>query len=309
MDYYEVLANKATPVESQPGETSYFSEPAAGLDPRLFRSERLIPGIRSAILSTLFTYLSRDFQDPESWSNVWLAGSGVSRQWAAHRAPADLDCLIGVDYVAFRQANPRYVGFSDQEIASTLNEGFSTELNKDTSNFMDTYELTFYVNVRSNIVDIKPYAAYSLTADDWTVTPVTQLPTRKKDWDQRVSGDTTLAVAIIGRYQAALNTITAAQNDSARRNAEVALKLAISQGAALFDEIHQGRKTAFSPTGEGYLDYANYRWQAGKESGSVPALKKLKEISKETQKEFDVMTYGMELPDANVLIRRAITGR
>jgi hypothetical protein len=309
VDYYEVLANKATPVESQPGETSYFSEPAAGLDPRLFRNERLIPGIRSAILSTAFTYLSRDFQDPESWSNVWLAGSGVSRQWAAHRAPADLDCLIGVDYVAFRQSNLKYVGFSDQEIASTLNEGFSTELNKDTSNFMDTYELTFYVNVRSNIVDIKPYAAYSLTADDWTVTPVTQLPARKKDWDQRVSGDTNLALAIIGRYQSALNTITAAQNDSARRNAEVALKLSISQGAALFDEIHQGRKTAFSPSGEGYLDYANYRWQAGKESGSVPALKQLKEISKETQKEFDVMTYGIELPDASVLIRRAITGR
>jgi hypothetical protein len=74
----------------------------------------------------------------------------------------------------------------------------------------------------------------------------------------------------------------------------------------LFEEIHGGRKQAFSPSGEGYLDYANYRWQAGKESGIVPALRSLKDLSKESQREFAVRTYGVELPDASVLVRRAM---
>jgi hypothetical protein len=307
VDYYEVLASKATPVEPEPGETSYFSEPQAGLDPRLFRNEHIIGHVRQAILGVLFTYLKQDYSDPESWATVWLAGSGVSRQWAAHRNPADLDCLIGIDYIAFRQANPQYRGFSDQDIASTFNEGFGSVLNKETDNFMDTYELTFYVNVRSNIADIKPYAAYNLTTDDWTITPATQLPAHMKEWDNKTSRDYSMGVQIINRYQKALNDISAAQNTAARINAESALKLAISQGAALFEEIHQGRKAAFSPSGAGYLDYANYRWQSGKESGIVPALKKIKEISNETEKEFNVRTYGVELPDASVLVRRAIT--
>jgi len=306
MNYYEVLSSKAMPVEIVPSETSYFSAPAAGLDPRLFVAEHIKPSVREPILSVLYTYLSTKFQDAESWTTVWLAGSGVSRQWAAHREPADLDCLIGVNYVVFRKSNAKYNGFSDQEIASMLNEGFGSELNKETDNFMGTYELTFYVNVRSDITAIKPYAAYNLTTDDWTVTPATSVPAHRAEWDIKADYDKNMAMSIITRYQKALNDITAAKNDTARLNAERTLQLAIQQGSALFDEIHKGRKEAFSPTGQGYLDYANYRWQAGKQTGAVTALRKLKDISTETQKEYSVSTYGVELPDANVLIRRAI---
>jgi len=306
MNFYEVLASKATPVELSPSETSYFSEPAAGLDPRLFLNERIKPSIRDSILSVLYTFLSTRFHDAESWTTVWLAGSGVSRQWAAHRSPADLDCLIGVDYVNFRRANSKYVGFSDQDIASALNEAFGEELNKDTANYLDTFELTFYVNVRSDIRAIKPYAAYNLTTDDWTVAPASELPKNKGSWDTKAEYDKSMAIAIIDRYQKALNQVTASTNTAARISAERMLNLAVEQGSTLFDEIHQGRKQAFSPTGEGYLDYANYRWQAGKQLGTVPALRKLKDISTASKKEYSVSTYGVELPDVSVLIRRAI---
>jgi len=93
----------------------------------------------------------------------------------------------------------------------------------------------------------------------------------------------------------------------ARRNAEAALKLAVEQGAALFEDIHQGRKHAFSPSGQGYGDVYNYRWQSGKASGVVQALKELKEISKKTKQDFEAQTYGMELPTTSTLIRRAAT--
>jgi hypothetical protein len=57
------------------------------------------------------------------------------------------------------------------------------------------------------------------------------------------------------------------------------------------------------------MDPANYRWQAGKETGTIQALKKLKDISAKGKKVFEEQTYGMELPNVDTLIRRAIGGR
>jgi hypothetical protein len=116
-----------------------------------------------------------------------------------------------------------------------------------------------------------------------------------------------MAIEILERYSSALANIGTATTAAARINAEAALKLAVQQGAALFEDIHKGRSSAFSPSGQGYADYANYRWQAGKQEGTVQALKQLKELATQTRQEFESQTYGMELPDAKLLIRRAIT--
>ena len=116
-----------------------------------------------------------------------------------------------------------------------------------------------------------------------------------------------MTVEILERYATALANIGTATTASARINAEAALKLAVEQGAALFEDIHKGRSSAFSPSGQGYADYANYRWQAGKQEGTVQALKELKDLSAQTRQQFESETYGMELPDAKLLIRRAIT--
>jgi len=296
-------------VTVEPSETSYFSNPQAGLDPRLFRDNQMVGSVRDGILRILFEHLRNNYYNPEAYVHAWLAGSGVSFQWAANRSPADLDCLIGVDYIRFRQSNPKYAGFSDKEIADMFNENFREDLHPKTEEFMGSFELTFYVNVQTDIRNIKPYAAYSLTDDDWTVEPQNLTVTLGRDWERKVTRDENMAVEILTRYSEALSKIGTATTDAARRNAEATLKLSIEQGAALFEDIHHGRNAAFSPSGQGYLDYSNYRWQAGKSSGVVQALKQLKDLSKKTRQEFESQTYGMELPDARVLIRRAISSK
>jgi len=307
MDFYAALVAQATPIEVEPAQTSYFSAPSTGLDPRLFSNGKIIPAVRAAILRILFDYLNKEFNSPESYSHVWLAGSGVSYQWSASRTPADLDCLIGINYLLFRQANERYKGLSDQQIADLFNETMREGLYPTTDNFLGAYELTFYVNVRSDIKSIKPYAAYSLTNDDWTVQPELKRQPINKMWEQRVAKDKTMTEAILERYTQALTAISNAPTDTARVNAEAALKLAVDQGTALFEDIHAGRKSAFSPSGQGYSDIANYRWQAGKQSGAVQALKKLKDVKDKGRKSFEESMYGMALPDASTLVRRAIS--
>lgn len=309
MDYYSTLAAHATPVELEPSETSYFAAPGAGLDPRLIRNGKVIPAVRSSIIRILFEHLRNHYYSPEAYTHVWLAGSAISYQWTASRKPADLDCLIGINYLMFRQSNPEYKALSDRQIADMFNEDFRKSLNPVTNDFLNTYELTFYVNVHSDIKQIKPYAAYSLTNDDWTVVPEIKSAPVNKSWEQIVVKDKSFATEILSRYSDALDKIGNATTDTARRNAEATLKLAVEQGAALFEEIHTGRKHAFSPAGKGYSDVANYRWQAGKKEGTVQALKKLKDISTKSRKEFEAQTYGMELPDTNTLVRRALSGR
>lgn len=309
MNFYDALVAQATPVEVEPSETSYFAPSSAGLDPRLFRDGKLIPAIRSSILRILFEHLRVHYYNPEAYIHAWLAGSAVSYQWTAARKPADLDCLIGVNYLFFRQSNPEYKALSDKQIADMFNEDFRTALHPHTDNFLEAYELTFYVNVKSDIISIKPYAAYSLTNDDWTVQPEIRKAPVNKLWERKLAQDTSMATEILSRYSKALTAIGSATTDHARRNAEAALKLAVQQGAALFEDIHGGRKAAFSPEGQGYADIANYRWQAGKSAGTVQALKKLKDISTRSRKEYEQSTYGMELPTADTLIRRTMLGR
>ena len=306
MDIYTSFAAQATPVSIEPSETSYFGAPGAGLDPRLFRSGKLVPHVRSSILRILFEHLKNHYYNPEAYTHVWLAGSGVSYQWTAARSPADLDCLIGVNYLAFRQTNPEYKSLSDKQIADMFNADFREALHPITKNFLDAYELTFFVNVATDIRSIKPYAAYSLTNDDWTVQPDVKAPPRNRAWEDRVAKDTSKTTEILSRYSAALTSLGSATTDTARRNAEAALKLAIEQGAALFDELHHGRTYAFSPSGQGYMDIYNYRWQSGKAAGTIQALRKLKDIASKGRKEFESQTYGMELPDVNTLVRRAL---
>ena len=306
MGFYDNLAAQSAPITVEPESTSYFSPSSPGLDPRLFRGQQLVGTVRQDILGFLFGHLRQHYYNPEAYTHAWLAGSGVSFQWAAERDPADLDCLVGIEYNKFRKSNPQYVGFSDQEIADMINEDFRNELWPLTDRYLDVFELTFYVNVASDIRTIKPYAAYSLTDDDWVVEPRTLEAPQNKKWEVLVDRDLTQGLAIVDRYTKALNSIQEAKNPAARLNGESALKLAVQQGAALFDAIHHGRGFAFSKSGLGYEDFANYRWQSGKASGLIPALKTMKEISTKSRQEFESQTYGMTLPDVKVLVRRAL---
>ena len=290
----------------EPKSTSYFSAPSSELDPKLFDGKFLRPWVRTGVLSILFDYLGRNFNNPHSWTRAWLAGSGVSYQWAAERQPGDLDCLVGIEYVPFRQSNPDYAGFSDKEIASMFNEGFNREIMQSTKNW-EGYELTFYVNPQTDIRSINPYAAYDVIADAWTVEPdMNPQPPYTREWEHRTNRDHDMATEIVKRYTQALNDIKRASNPAYKINAERTLKLAEEQALALYDEIHSGRKIAFSQVGSGYSDFNNYRWQAGKKSGAIQALRLIKDNKESAEKEQQKNLYGIELSNADKLLRRTL---
>jgi hypothetical protein len=262
--------------------------------------------VRTGVLSLLFDYLARHFSNPHQWTKAWLAGSGVSYQWEASREPGDLDCLVGIDYVNFRRYNTDYAGYSDAEVASMFNEGFNEELMPKTRNW-EGYELTFYVNPQTDIRDINPYAAYDLIGNFWTVTPEKNpQPPYSRAWEQRSIRDEETAKEMVSRYTSALEEVQRATNPAHRINAERKLQLAAEQAVTLYDDIHAGRKVAFSKIGSGYSDFNNYRWQAGKRSGIVQALRSIKELKDTSEKQSQLQTYGVELPDADTLIRRTL---
>lgn len=293
-----------------PYETSYFSAPASTLDPQLFDGRRLKNWVTNGIKHLLFDHLSKRYRHPEIWAHPWLAGSGVSYQWAAARQPGDLDCLVGVDYVQFRKANPEYVGLSDTEISSLMNDEFREELQPQTE-LWNGYELTFYVNPgATDIRTIRPYAAYSLKYDEWTVAPnPAAQPPDNILWEQVAKNDLDAAETISTRFNQAYTEVKQSRNDAMRRNAEARLEASTDQALALWDEIHLGRKVAFSASGEGYEDFHNWRWQAAKRSGTHRLLRLIKDYEKEQRTVQQVQTYGIDLPDADLLRRRAATYR
>lgn len=286
--------------------TSYFSAPAPGLDPTLFEGRQLKSWVRTGIQSILKDFLNLRYRHSELWAHPWLAGSGVSYQWSAARQPGDLDCLIGVDYLQFRKANPEFRGLTDKEISEQINEEFRDELYGQTENW-NGYELTFYVNPgATDIRTIKPYAAYDLKYDEWTVSPdPQQVPPVNKDWDQVASNDVAQAKQSATRFTAAINDLRAAPNDALRRNAQARLEAAAQQGNALYNEIHTNRSMAFSSSGAGYADFHNYRWQAAKGTGAIDQLRQMRQYLKDSVQERNI--YGVDLPNASTLVRRAAT--
>ena len=290
--------------------TSYFSEPSTHLDPNLFEGRHLKSWARQGIQTLLTGFLSHKYRHSELWAHEWLAGSGVSYQWAAARQPGDLDCLFGVDYVQFRKANPEFIGLSDREIAEQINDDIHEGLHPQTENW-NGYELTFFALQTDDIRAIHPYAAYDVKYDEWTVAPdPTERAPHNPDWEEVVKSDRSKTQQVITRFQAALNESATAYNEALRRNAETRLEAASQQGAALYDEIHGNRALAFSDTGEGYSDFNNYRWQAGKREGTVQALRQIRQHVDVVKEQREKSLYGASLPDAHLGLRTsALYGR
>ena len=316
-----MLSQVAAPVGLSPSATSYFSAPEDHLDPVLFESTRLRPEVRHWILRTVMSILHEPARDSmpgllhaETWVRVWIAGSGVSYQWSATRDPADLDVLLGINYVEFRRANPAYVSFTDAEVASMLNELFYEEMQGPRGDFPFAdafgYDVTVYVNrgvsaARDAILSINPYAAYDVTQDEWALLPQRVSANVNPAWEMSAERDRQYAEDLIREYGESLQAIQMAQNPAHRTNAENRLQQVMDASAALFEELHSARRAAFGPAGAGYADFNNYRWQAGKRNGVVQASKKIREYLKAARDRTDFETYGTELPDTETLIRRA----
>lgn len=297
--YDEALARRALAAQPQlAGGSGYFAPRAQGLDPALFRNERLLPDVRLHVLHTLFYYWATHYSSPQVWATVWLAGSGITTAWNADReaggAPGDLDTLIGIDYNKFFAYNPRYVGNSEGALAQHFNQQLHDELWPSTARTVlngSVYELTYYVNPGgSDIRDINPYAAYDVTHDSWTVHPV-DVPVGFSDAyfsdaDRAlVASDHERASAIVEHFNQLKHQISIETDQARVLNKATALHNVVRAGAALFDEIHDGRHAAFAPGGKGYFDAANYRWQAGKGSGAVPAARVLKQLDEQVHRD------------------------
>lgn len=297
------------PVSPQPGESGYFTSPDPDLDPRLFEGTRVRPDVRNWVLSTLYRFWGGRYVGPTRWSRVWIAGSGISYQWAAGRGNGDLDVLIGVDFPHFFASNPQFQGLSEDDMADVFNAEFHSDLWPQTASTQisageaplengvsDVFEVTFYVNGRAtDIRDIHPYAAYNLTDDEWTVKPPEGAAfEHPKEYYDAAQEEDSAARAVIDRYNRA-----AGSGDT-----HMAL-LAASQASSLFDDIHLGRKNAFGPGGSGYGDFFNFRWQYAKRSGLIATLRAVAQVQQEAQDEFARRTYGSPIGSAAFELRQA----
>jgi hypothetical protein len=308
-EFYLNRATQGTQPDIHSGASGYFSTPQRTLDPHIFDGKQIKPDVRDHILGILNTYLDAHYKGSRTWSAAWLAGSGISYQWAGDRGNGDLDVLFGVDFPEFYQDNPTFQGISESEFSDLLNSDLRRNLWPHTANtdfHGQTYEVTYYLNpgtTARSIEAIHPYAAYNLTADRWDITPP-ELPDDPRslypaEWKTAVDAEQQHAELLVNRY----NTLRgqAAQqveNSPAWKNAMDSQKAVIEQARALFDDIHMSRRMAFSSSGEGYGDYYNYRWQAHKEAGTVQALSTLATAETEARNAQQTDLYGAPLDDA-----------
>lgn len=304
-------------VDIQRHHTSYFSAPSTQLDTELFNGVHLKADVRQWVLHTTHQFLSESFSNSVLWARVWIAGSGVSYQWSHGMEPGDLDVLLGLNYIEFRHSNPEYTHASDSDIARMLNESFH-ELHEEVSPMQfgeGVFDVTFYVNAgvtaaENGIMFINPYAAYDLTKDEWTVVPNPHpRPSHNRSWDEVTDWDHQRGVEIVSRYQNASQAVMGASNDAHRRNALAALHASLDAAEGLYEEIHSARRAAFGPSGYGYNDFGNHRWQVGKSTGVIQSMRRLKEYYDDIRADNAFETYGLELPNTDTLIRRAGTYR
>ncbi|MDX3260751.1 hypothetical protein PV336_16140 [Streptomyces sp. MI02-2A] len=272
--------------------------------------------MRDHIVGVLNTYLDDHYQGVRSWLAIWLAGSGISYQWAGDRGNGDLDVLFGIDFAKFYETNPTFQGISEMEFSGLLNTDLKKSLWPRTANtdfHGQTYEVTYYLNPGTTSLSIEaihPYAAYNLTYDRWDIRPP-ELPTDPREaypheWWSAVEDEKDQARALVSRY----NTLRSQSanyhpNSAAWKNTLGSQRIVIEQAKALFDDIHLSRHKAFSAFGKGYGDYYNFRWQAHKESGTVQALNTLAQMDTEARKEEQTELYGAPLDDAATALAKA----
>lgn len=310
----DALEDYLPDVVLEEASTSYFSDPENDLDPALFVGDHLRTDVRAWVLNTVYACWDHHFAQTQQWTTVWIAGSGASYQWAAAREPGDLDILIGVDYPQFRRCNPLLAGMSDTEISEYLNETSRAELYPATAAVQvgdRTFEVTWYVNPgATDITTIHPYAAYDVSHDRWTVHPdQAAKASRTPELDAVAQRDHDRASDLLASYQRALAAVRQARLPHERVNAKIWLHENAREAARMFGEIHTGRKAAFAPTGTGYLDVANYRWQAGKASGVVQALGKIHQGLAAWDQAQQEQLYGAPIDAPGKLLRRALAYR
>lgn len=302
------------------GASAYFSPPAQELDPALFDGDLLKGSVRTLLFEYFANWLSsQGYQWSAYWFHLWLAGSGITYQWAADRGNGDLDVMISLDITPFIRANPQFAGWGEDGLAALFNENMKATLWPKTAATPiggKVFEVTYYWNpgTGKDIRNIHPYAAYDLVHDRWDVRPP-QLPEDPSalypdSWFRASKNDADTATRIVQEYRLTVRYLsTAIHGTPGWHNAVTRLGLLTSQARALFDDIHLGRHAAFTDQGAGYGDYANFRWQRSKQLGVVEALRAIAEVGEEAQRMEETERYGAPIDPATVAARRAALWR
>lgn len=220
-----------------------------GLDHRLWDAdEKLKPEVRRYVLRSISQMWAGKYANWKDWARIYFAGSEAS-EWTSDSLEGnnDFDVLIGVDYSAFRKANPSYRHVNNARITDEMNAGFRAYNSDDVMLDVDgtttgPWSRTTYVNPDSyNITKIKPYAAYDVGKNEWVVKPP-HLP----HWD--ISDFPKPVVRALRAADAYAHSVLKLPEPERTQ-----------QGAALFDAWHADRSRAFSERGEGWFDLANLR--------------------------------------------------
>jgi GNAT superfamily N-acetyltransferase len=231
----------------------FFAPGEKGLDPRLFDGDRMHPEVRQYLLSLLNGFWAPRYGDSwQSWARVYLAGSEASHFYGN----GDLDILIGINYEALNQHCDAFCGEPWNEIGDRLTAELKANLNddlrmlpgpdgKETGPWENTWFVLRDPSGTGDIRNIKPYAAYDITADTWAVRPVEvpddfgpeKLP--EANWD------------VVDAVRALVKAIGELPPGTRER-----------EGAALYDYLHSDRSAAFGDEGTGLYDTANVRWKA-----------------------------------------------
>lgn len=246
--------------------SGYFSEPSKTLDPNIFEGDHMLADVRETLVAHLYEGLAEiGLFAPEMWVHAWLAGSGATYQGGN----GDLDVLFGVDFPVFLEYNPHVPRLGRKEVAKWVDDALRSTYWPKTAHYRigtGTYEVTFFWNpgTGTSIDAIHPYAAYDLLGDEWVVRPP-KLPEDPhslypSQWYDFADADHRQALAIMEMNETG-GSLGQHQAERAART--------------LWGSIHGGRQQAFSDTGAGYGDFHNFRWQRGKETGTVDILRGL----------------------------------
>lgn len=300
--------------------SGYYARPEDQLDPRIIADGKVRPELRRRLLKHLYDFWDGRYARPERWSTAWLAGSALAWQWSGRGNP-DLDVLIGVDRVTFIECNPRFDGWTDPQIAQWLTTELKDQLNPTTAAISvpgngpvpaQVFEATYYVNpTAADIRSINPYAAYNLSADEWTVMP----DRPPSDWDPRTAFpkewwdfmDVELDEVhkLVDRYNEVASELATASGP-ARATLEAQLGRIIERGATMFSDVHQARRQSFTAGGGGYHGYENFRWQAHKHYGTIEPLHALATLRASTDQDTQRALYGAPLATNTDLIIAAM---
>lgn len=247
----------------------YFSQPKDQLDERIFVGDHLRDDVRLFSLEELYTFWQSRYASAKDWSRCWIAGSAVCYQYSEENA--DLDVLIGVDMETFHQANPQYADKTEAEMIEQWNHEFNAELEPTTKDF-EGFHVTFFVNPASwDIRVINPYAAYSLTYDDWTVPPI-EVPV---PWDPfEYFGPE--ATAHVYDVLDGIKDLVRRYNMAKDRGDRADRVHVVQEASDIFEKLYSDRQRAYTPGGEGYFDPLNFQWQVLEAEGALPAIWEIK---------------------------------